>query len=189
MYKETFERERMNVGQILLTHEDIKSRSRCLNLTNTISALLSMEIVPVINENDALSFEEIKFGDNDNLSALIAQICNADLLLVLSDVEGLFDKDPYRHQSARMIPVVSKIDKEIEKLAEGTRSEKSIGGMVSKIEAAKKAGSYGISTRIVRGDVPNVISRVIKGEEIGTIFLPERKLTRAKMVDRLCLQA
>jgi glutamate 5-kinase len=180
MYKETFEREKMNVGQILITHEDIKSKVRCLNLTNTLNALIGLNIVPVINENDALSFTEIKFGDNDNLSALIAQICSADLLLLLSDVEGLFDKDPTKHPSARMIEVVEKIDADIEKLAEGTLSEKSIGGMVSKLEAAKKAGNYGISTRIVSGDVKNIIVKVVKGEEFGTLFLPERKLARSK---------
>jgi glutamate 5-kinase len=139
-----------------------------------------MDIVPIINENDALSFEEIRFGDNDNLSALIAQITDADLLLLLSDVEGLFDRDPNTYPDARMIREVKKIDEEIEKVAEGTRSEKSIGGMVSKIEAAKKAGSYGILTRVVRGDIKNVILRTIKGEDIGTLFLPERKLARRK---------
>jgi glutamate 5-kinase len=180
MYMETFERKELNVGQILLTHEDIKSRSRCLNLTNTINSLLSMDIVPVINENDALSFQEIKFGDNDNLSALIAQICNADLLLLLCDVDGLFEKDPNKYPNAKMMRVVEKIDADIEKLADGTKSEKSVGGMVSKIEAAKKAGNYGISTRIVRGDIENIITRVVKGEEKGTLFLPERRMARTK---------
>lgn len=180
MYMETFARERIKVGQVLLTHEDIKSKSRCLNLMNTLASLLTMDIVPVINENDALSFTEIKFGDNDNLSALIAQISDADLLLLLSDVEGLFERDPNRYPDAPMIPVVEKIDGHIESLADGTRSEKSIGGMVSKLEAAKKAANYDISTRIVRGDIDNVIWRVLNGEEIGTLFLPERKMTRKK---------
>jgi glutamate 5-kinase len=180
MYMEAFEKEHIKVGQVLLTHEDIKSKSRCLNLMNTLNSLLAMDIVPVINENDALSFKEIRFGDNDNLSALIAQISNTDLLFLLSDVEGLFERDPKRYPGARMLDVVKKIDDTIEKLGEGTRSEKSIGGMVSKIEAAKKAGYYGISTLIVRGDIENVVARVIKGEKIGTLFLPERKLGRKK---------
>lgn len=180
MYMETFKKEKIKVGQVLLTHEDIKSKSRCLNLMNTLNTLLSMNIVPVINENDALSFEEIRFGDNDNLSALIAQISNADLLLLLSDVDGLFDKDPKKYPNAQIIEVVKKIDDKIEKLAEGTRSEKSIGGMVSKLEAAKKAGYYGIPTKVVRGDVENIILRIFKGEEIGTMFLADKKLTRNK---------
>jgi len=180
MYMEIFNNHGMHVGQVLLTHEDIKNKSRCLNLMNTINSLLAMNIVPIINENDALSFKEIRFGDNDNLSALIAQICDADLLLLLSDVEGLFEKDPKRYPDSPMIKVVKKIDQRIERAAAGTTSEKSIGGMVSKLEAAKKAGNYGIPTRVVLGEIDNVALRVVQGEEIGTLFLPERKLTRGK---------
>jgi glutamate 5-kinase len=180
MYMEMFEKEGLKVGQILLTHEDIKNKDRCLNLMNTLNALLGMDIVPVINENDALSFQEIRFGDNDNLSAVIAQISSTDLLFLLSDVEGLFERDPKKYPGTPMIKVVKEIDEDIERLATGTKSEKSIGGMVSKIEAAKKAGNYGIATIIVKGDVENVVWKVIKGEKIGTRFLPERKLTRKK---------
>lgn len=180
MYMEAFRKKETHIGQVLLTHEDTKSKSRCLNLTNTLNTLLAMGIVPVINENDALSFEEIRFGDNDNLSALIAQISDADVLLLLSDVEGLFDRDPYRYPNARLIDVVERIDNEIEGVAAGTRSEKSIGGMVSKIEAAKKAGNYGISTMVVKGDIKDVVLRVVRGEKIGTLFVPERKLPRKK---------
>jgi glutamate 5-kinase len=180
MYMEEFAREQIKVGQVLLTHEDIKNRDRCLNLMNTLNSLLSMDIVPIINENDALSFREIRFGDNDNLSALIAQISDTDLLLLLSDVEGLYERDPGIHPKSPMIRLVRKIDEDIEKLADGTHSEKSTGGMVSKLEAAKKAANYGISTRIVHGNIENVVCRVLKGEEIGTLFLPGKKLTRKK---------
>jgi glutamate 5-kinase len=178
MYMDAFAWEKMRVGQVLLTHEDIKNKDRCLNLMNTLNSLLAMDIVPVINENDALSFTEIKFGDNDNLSALIAQISDADLLLLLSDVEGLYDKDPNKHPSARLIKTIDKINEDVEQLAEGTKSEKSVGGMVSKIEAAKKAGCYGIPTRVIRGDIDNIIVRVVKGEEPGTLFLPGKKISR-----------
>jgi glutamate 5-kinase len=180
MYRENFEKESMKVGQILITHEDIKNRVRCINLMNTLDMLIEMGIVPVVNENDALSFTEIRFGDNDNLSALIAQIADADLLLLLSDVEGLFDCDPNENPRACMIPVVKKIDKDIEKTATGTGSEKSVGGMVSKLEAAKKAGLYGIPTRIVLGTKKDIILKVVEGQAIGTLFLPERKLGRQK---------
>ena len=180
MYRENFEKEEIKVGQILLTHEDIKNRTRCINLMNTLDTLLAMGIVPVINENDALSFTEIKFGDNDNLSALIAQIADADLLLLLSDVEGLFDCDPNTNPTACMISVVQKIDEDIERVATGTGSEKSVGGMVSKLEAAKKAGWYGIPTRVVLGTRKDVILKVVEGRQIGTLFLPERKLARKK---------
>jgi glutamate 5-kinase len=178
MYMDAFAWEKMRVGQVLLTHEDIKSKDRCLNLMNTLNSLLSMDIVPIINENDALSFTEIKFGDNDNLSALIAQIADADLLLLLCDVDGLYDKDPTKHPNARLIRLIEKIDENIEKLAEGTKSEKSVGGMISKIEAAKKAGLYGIPTRVIRGDIENIIVRVINGEEPGTLFLSSKKISR-----------
>ncbi|MCX7966681.1 MAG: glutamate 5-kinase, partial [Syntrophorhabdaceae bacterium] len=180
MYMDVFNNKGIKVGQILLTHEDIASKEKCLNLMNTLNALINLDIVPIINENDALSFKEIRFGDNDNLSALIAQITNADLLLLLSDVDGLYEKDPKKYPDARIIKVVKKIDKDIEKTAGGTRSEKSIGGMVSKLEAAKKAGFYGIPTRVIRGNIKDIIPRVIKGEEIGTLFLPEGKITRNK---------
>ncbi|HOP85687.1 MAG TPA: glutamate 5-kinase [Syntrophorhabdaceae bacterium] len=180
MYMEVFSRKGIKVGQILLTHEDIASKEKCLNVMNTLNALINLNIVPVINENDTISFKEIRFGDNDNLSALIAQIVNADLLLLLSDVDGLYEKDPKKYPNAKIIKVVEKIDKDIEKTASGTRSEKSIGGMVSKIEAAKKAGYYGIPTRVVRGDIKDIILRVINSEEIGTLFLPKGKIRRNK---------
>jgi glutamate 5-kinase len=179
-FTKTFAEERLRVGQVLLTHEDIKNKERCLNVMNTINALLAMDIVPVINENDALSFKEIRFGDNDNLSALIAQISDADLLMLLSDVDGLYEKDPNRYRGAAMIPVVKKIDGELEKVAGDTRTEQSTGGMVSKLEAAKKAGSYGIPTRVVRGSEKDIIVRLLRGETVGTLFLPERKLARRK---------
>ncbi|MCX8111054.1 MAG: glutamate 5-kinase [Syntrophorhabdaceae bacterium] len=180
MYMDVFEKKDIKIGQILLTHEDIANKNKCLNLMNTLSSLINMDIVPVINENDALSFKEIRFGDNDNLSALIAQISNADLLLLLSDVEGLYERDPKKYPDSRIIRIVDRIDKDIEKTAGGTRSEKSIGGMVSKLEAAKKAGYYGIPTRVVKGDIKDIIPRIIAGEEIGTLFLPRGKIARNK---------
>jgi glutamate 5-kinase len=180
LYAEAFKKHGLNIGQILITHEDIKDKKRCLNLMNTLNTLLSLRITPVVNENDALSFTEIQFGDNDNLSATIAQIINADLLLLLSDVDGFYEKNPKRYPGARLLKTVKKIDDKIWAIAEGTESERSIGGMVSKLEAAKKAGLYGIFTRIVNGNTKDVIVRVINGEEIGTLFLPERRLSRNK---------
>ena len=178
MYMDAFARVGLTASQILLTHEDIRSRNRCINLLNTIDALLDMGVVPIVNENDTLSFKEIMFGDNDNLSALIAQITSSDLLVLLSDVEGLYEKDPKRHPDARMIRTVKRIDKEIEALAQGTESEKSVGGMTSKLEAAKKAGHYGIPTRLVKGDIKDVIPRLLAGEEIGTLFTAKKRMTR-----------
>jgi glutamate 5-kinase len=178
MYMDAFARVGLTASQILLTHEDIKSRSRCINLLNTIDALLDMGVIPIVNENDTLSFKEIMFGDNDNLSALIAQITSSDLLVLLSDVEGLYEKNPNLHPNARMIRTVRRIDKDIEALALGTSSEKSVGGMTSKLEAAKKAGHYGIPTRLVKGDVRDVIPRLLAGEDIGTLFMASKRMTR-----------
>ena len=178
MYMDAFAKVGLAASQILLTHEDIRSRTRCINLMNTIDALLDMGVVPIVNENDTLSFKEIMFGDNDNLSALIAQITSSDFLVLLSDVEGLCEKDPKRHPGARVIRTVKKIDKEIEALAHGTDSEKSVGGMTSKLDAAKKAGHYGIPTRLVKGDVKDVLPRVMDGEDIGTLFLARKRMTR-----------
>jgi glutamate 5-kinase len=178
MYMDAFARVGLTASQILLTHEDIRSRTRCINLLNTIDALLDMGVVPIVNENDTLSFKEIMFGDNDNLSALIAQITSSDLLVLLSDVEGLYEKDPKHHADARMIRTVKRIDKDIEALAQGTSSETSVGGMTSKLEAAKKAGHYGVPTRLVKGDVEDVIPRLLAGEEIGTLFVAKKRMTR-----------
>jgi len=178
MYMDAFTKAGLTASQILLTHEDIRSRTRCINLMNTIDALLDMGVVPIVNENDTLSFKEIMFGDNDNLSALIAQITSSDMLVLLSDVEGLCEKDPKRHPGARVIGTVRKIDRDIEALAYGTNSEKSVGGMRSKLEAAKKAGHYGIPTRLVKGDVKDVLPRVVDGEGIGTLFLARKRMTR-----------
>lgn len=178
MYMDAFAKVGLTASQILLTHEDIRSRTRCINLLNTIDALLDMGVVPIVNENDTLSFKEIMFGDNDNLSALIAQITTSDLLVLLSDVEGLYEKDPKHHADARMIRTVKRIDKDIEALAQGTSSETSVGGMTSKLEAAKKAGHYGVPTRLVKGDVEDVIPRLLAGEEIGTLFVAKKRMTR-----------
>jgi glutamate 5-kinase len=178
IYLDAFAKVGLTTSQVLLTHEDIKSRSRCINLMNTIDTLLSMDVVPVVNENDTLSFKEIMFGDNDNLSAVIAQITNADLLVLLSDVEGLFEKDPKVDPTARILKTVRRIDERIESLARGTSNEKSVGGMTSKIEAVKKAGRYGIPTRLVKGDERDVIIRVVRGEDVGTLFTARKRLTR-----------
>lgn len=180
IYMEAFAHVGLTVSQVLLTHEDTKSRSRCINLLNTMDTLLDMDVVPIINENDALSFKEIMFGDNDNLSALIAQITNADLLVLLSDVEGLYEKDPTHYPKAAMLKLVKKIDEDIEALAKGTKSEQSTGGMISKLEAAKKAGNYGIPTRLVKGDIENVVPRLLDGEDVGTLFTAKKQLSRKK---------
>ncbi len=178
MYMDAFSEAGLSTSQILLTHEDTQSNERCINLLNTIDALLDMGVVPIINENDTLSFEEIMFGDNDNLSALIAQITSADLLVLLSDVEGLYEKDPKHHPDARIIKTVRHIDERVEAYAQGTNSEKSVGGMKSKLEAAKKAADYGIPTRLVSGSLKDVVLKAVAGDKVGTLFAAAKRMSR-----------
>lgn len=156
VYDEVFAKHGIQVAQVLLTHDDLKDRARHLNARNTLETLLARAVVPIINENDTVAVDEIKFGDNDRLGALTATLVDADLLVILSHVEGLLD----RH--GRLIPVVAEITREIEALAGGTDRLTSVGGMKSKIEAAKI---------VTRSGIPMIIANELKGEA-GTIFLP-----------------
>lgn len=181
VYERVFAAHNLNVAQILLTHEDLSNRHRYLNARNTLFTLLSYGLIPVINENDTVVVDEIKFGDNDNLSALVAGLIDADLLLILTDTEGLYDKDPRSHADAKLIPLVEKIDHHIEQMAGGVGSSIATGGMITKIHAAKKTSSIGIPTIIASGrDMAN-IGKVFAAERVGTLFLPQsEKLTSRK---------
>lgn len=170
-YREAFVKHGINVGQILLTQEDIQDRNRYLNARHTINKLLEMGVAPVINENDTVSFEEIKFGDNDSLSGHVANLVMADMLLILSDIDGFYDKDPNVNKDARRIKQVAKIDDNIEKSAGGTRSSVGIGGMFTKIQAAKKLVSCGIEVVIANGKRDGVILDAVAGKDAGTLFL------------------
>jgi glutamate 5-kinase len=154
------------VAQVLLTHDDLKNRGRHLNARNTLETLLKHGVVPIINENDTVSVDEIKFGDNDRLAALTATLIDADLLIILSHVEGLLDEN-------KLVPVVSEIGHDIEKLAGGTDRATSTGGMRSKVDAARIVTRAGIPMVIANGARPNVLVDVLAGEEVGTIFLPK----------------
>jgi glutamate 5-kinase len=142
--------------------------------------LLEYGVTPIINENDTVVVDEIRFGDNDNLSALVTNLAEADLLVILSDVDGLFDSNPKHNPHARLIPLVENITPEIEAMAGGVGSEVGTGGMASKIEAAKRATLYGVGTVIVNGQLPGVLPRVLAGEELGTWFraVPDRLKAR-----------
>ncbi len=152
------------IGQMLLTYEDLDSLKRRQNLKNTINELLKMGALPVINENDSTAIEEIRFGDNDKLSALVAELIRAQLLILLTDVEGLYDKNKI------VIPVVEKITPEIKNLAGKAKSEVTTGGMISKIIAAEIATKAGIATIIASGRKRNVLLQILKGEDVGTKF-------------------
>jgi glutamate 5-kinase len=169
------------VAQILLTRDDLSNRNRYLNARNTLLTLLGMGVIPVINENDTVVVEEIKFGDNDNLSALVTNLVSADVLIILSDIDGLYDKDPRLHKNAKLIPYVPHISAEMEKRASGTLSPISIGGMVTKLQAARKAALFGVPTILANGMVEGILEKILRGEEVGTLFASEvNKLTSRK---------
>jgi glutamate 5-kinase len=180
-YEKAFERHGRKVAQILLTSEDLASRKRYLNARNTLNTLLEWKIVPIINENDTVSVEEIKLGDNDNLAAMIALLMDADLLVVLSDIDGLFTQDPRTHRDAELIPVVTVISKRTESAAGRIPGPLGTGGMMSKINAARKVTSAGVPMVVAKGDKPDILTRLLEGEAHGTYFVPRReKLTRRK---------
>ena len=180
-YENSFARRDKKVAQILLTAEDLNNRKRYLNARNTLNTLMEWKVVPVINENDTIMVEEIKLGDNDNLAAMIALLMDADFLFILTDIDGLYDKDPRRFPEARLIPRVSSFKKEIEEFAGDIPGTLGTGGMLSKIKAAKKVTSAGIPMIVVRGNVENVLLALFDGRPQGTYFVPKtKKLARRK---------
>ena len=171
IYENYFSRFQQMVAQVLLTHDDLSHRRRFLNARNTLLTLLELGIIPIINENDTVVVDEIKFGDNDNLSALITNLIGADLLIILTDIEGLCDSDPRVNPNARCIPLVEDTDVDMGGIVGETKSEMSVGGMISKIQAARKASRFGIPTVVARGTKEGVLHQILKGKEIGTLIL------------------
>jgi glutamate 5-kinase len=170
-YAENFAKHDLNVAQVLLTHEDLEHHERHLNARNTLVTLLGRGVIPIINENDAVSFTEIKFGDNDKLSALVASLLPADLLVILTTVDGVVEN--FGKANPKTIPVIEKIDRTIEGLAGGTTSETAVGGMKSKIEAAKIVVRSGIPLVIASGKKKTVIAKIVGGENEGTLFVAQ----------------
>ncbi|MBE0516693.1 MAG: glutamate 5-kinase [Methanophagales archaeon] len=173
-YDRYFTTYEQTIAQVLLTHEDFFDRQRYLNLRNTLSILLKSGVIPIINENDTVAVDEIKVGDNDNLSALVASNLGADLLIILTDTDGLFTYDPKRSKNAALISVVDEITPVIERIAE-TRGKTGVGGMKTKIQAAKVTMQAGIPLVIANGREENIITRIIDGEPLGTLFMPKKK--------------
>ncbi|MBI5747012.1 MAG: glutamate 5-kinase [Nitrospirae bacterium] len=174
-WESAFEQFNETVAQVLLTGDDMTNRTRLLNSRNTISTLLEYNVIPVINENDTVATEEIRLGDNDNLAGLVANLTDANLLIILSDVYGLFTEDPRSNHQARLIPLVSHVTPDIERMAGDAASKEGTGGMRTKIQAAKRVSASGAYTIIICGLDPKNLSRLFAGEEIGTIFLPEER--------------
>lgn len=180
-YEKAFDRHNLKVAQILLTSEDLANRKRYLNARNTLNTLLSWGVVPIINENDTVWIEEIKLGDNDNLAAMITLLMDADLLVNLTDIDGLFSRDPRVYPDAEMIHTVTQITKKIEKYAGDIPGALGTGGMISKINAAQKVNSAGVPMVIAKGDKPNVLLKLFSGQQQGTLFIPQKqRLTSRK---------
>lgn len=180
LYEKVFSPLKIRVAQVLLTHDDLSDRHRFLNAKNTLQTLLEYNAIPIINENDTVAVDEIKFGDNDNLSALVTNLVEADLLVILTDINGLYNKDPKINKDAELIPVVDDIDRFIS-VAGGTSGIYGTGGMQTKLEAAKKAAHFGVPTIVANGRGKNILKKIFSGEDIGTLFLPmEERLTSRK---------
>jgi glutamate 5-kinase len=172
IYEQLFGLYDIVIAQALLTRTDMADRERYLNARNTMLSLLHLRVVPVINENDVVGVEEIRIGDNDNLSALVANLVDADLLVMLTDQAGLFTADPRLDADAELIAEVTSIDDHIRRLAGGSGSSVGTGGAVTKIEAAEMATRSGSQAVIASGDEPDVLLRLVEGENVGTRFLP-----------------
>lgn len=171
MYDKLFSEYSLTVAQVLLTKYVLDSDSR-KNVENAIESLLSYNVIPIINENDTVAIEELELeiGENDSLSAIIAAVAKADLLVILSDIDGLFDSDPHTNREAKLIKEVTEIDEEIEKFATGSSSSLGTGGMATKINAAKIANGAGIDMIIMNGSKPENLYSLIDDKKIGTIF-------------------
>src|SRR6185295_15233478 len=171
-YEQAFQPHGIHVGQVLLTGQDISDRGRYLNARNTLLALLDFGVLPVVNENDTVAVEEIKVGDNDNLAALVAHLIDADLLVLLTDVDGLYSGDPRRDPAARRLETVEAITDEIQRMVYDASARVSVGGMATKLQAGQKASASGIPMVIASGREAGLLPRLLKGEPIGTYFQP-----------------
>jgi len=175
LYERLFDRYDITVAQALLAKADLLDRAGYLNARNTLLALLELKVVCVVNENDVVAVDELHetiFGDNDNLSAMVANLIDADLLMILTDTAGLYTADPHLHPEAQLIPQVEKVDLKVERLAAATTSRLGTGGMITKVAAAKLATSFGVTVVIADGREPDIILRLARGEPVGTRFLP-----------------
>ncbi|KJS22056.1 MAG: gamma-glutamyl kinase [Clostridiaceae bacterium BRH_c20a] len=180
IYEKLFSEYGQVVAQLLLTRPDLADRRRFLNARNTLLTLLNKEVVPIINENDTVVVEELRFGDNDTLGALVAGLVDADLLILLSDIDGLYTGDPRKDENARLIPVVEEITTEIQGLAGSEGSKFGSGGMATKISAAKIAINAGIPMVIANGSQPDIIREILMGAQVGTLFIPREVKPHAR---------
>jgi glutamate 5-kinase len=180
-YEKAFERLNTQVAQVLLTHQDLADRRRFLNARHTLAALIGFGIVPIINENDTVAVDEIRVGDNDTLASEVAHLADADLLVILSDVDGLYTEDPRKNPAAALIPLIMDITPDLERQAGVSSTFEGTGGMATKLRAAKKVGEYGISTLVLNGERAGLLPTVLDGGPGGSLFLArERRLNSRK---------
>lgn len=180
LYQKIFAEYGKNVGQLLLTASDINERNRYLNGRNTCFALFNAGVIPIINENDAIAVEEIKVGDNDTLSAFVATLVDADLLIILSDIDGLYDSNPKENPNAKLLPLITTLNEEIKAMAGDSNSKFGTGGMATKIKAAEIALNSGVNMVIAQGEKPENLIKIVRGEDIGTLFVKNKKGLKAK---------
>lgn len=174
IYQKEFNKHGLEIGQLLLSADDTKDSTRRSNVRNTLEVLLDKGIVPIINENDSVAIEELRYGDNDTLSALVAILLFVDLLIILTDVEGLCDKNPNKHDDASIITEIERIDDSIERLVDDIDGGITFGGMRCKINAIKKLITIGIPAIITSFNKNEILKRLLDGEEIGTYFIAQK---------------
>jgi glutamate 5-kinase len=179
-WESCFSRRGLHTAQILLTHDDLSNRKRYLNAHSTLRTLLSLGVIPVVNENDTVANDELRFGDNDTLAALVANLVEADLLVLLTDKPGLYDRDPGRYENARLIKESSVNSAQLDEAAGESCSGLGLGGMITKIRAARVAARSATATIIAGGIEPQVLHRIASGEEIGTLLKPAQQSTTAR---------
>ncbi|PIT54637.1 glutamate 5-kinase [Snodgrassella alvi] len=179
-YEVAFESLHIQTAQILLTHDDLSHRTRYLNARSTIRTLLEQGVVPIINENDSVTIDEIKLGDNDTLGALVTNLIEADILIILTDQDGLYDRDPRQHANARFIHKIAASHPGLESMAGGAGSSVGTGGMYTKVLAARRAALSGAATCIANGHADNVLLHLLDGNEVGTLFTPDDNRLNAR---------
>ena len=191
VYESCWQAHGLQTAQVLLTHEDLADRRRYLNARSTLLTLLQLSVVPIINENDTVATDEIKFGDNDTLGALVANLIDADALIILTDQQGLFTADPRKDPSATLLTTVAAGDPQLEKMAGGAGSSIGRGGMITKVLAARRAASSGAHTVVASGREPDVLARLASGEPVGTQFvaqMPRMAARKQWLADHLQLR-
>lgn len=179
-YEVEFQRYGLLTAQVLLDHDDLSSRQRYLNARSTLKTLVGFNVVPVINENDTVTTEEIRFGDNDTLGALVANLIEADLLVILTDQKGMYDSDPRNNPAAQLLSEIAADDSRLEQMAGGTGGALGRGGMITKVRAARVAARSGADTVIVGGRLDNALLRIAAGENIGTFLWAEQQPQAAR---------